>query len=217
MKKIYISENAFPEVKDSFKYDGWTVVEIKAQPHINTGISAHPDIYMCKLGVYDESPVFFGDPDRLRSEYPGDVLYNAACSGKYFVYHKDYTDPALVRAALNAGAVPVRVRQGYAKCSTAIIDEESFITSDEGIAKALKAAGASVLLIRPGHIDLPGYDYGFIGGTCGRVEGDIVFNGDISAHPDFEPIKTFISSRELNLVYFEDRPLTDIGSIIPEI
>lgn len=215
MKKIYISENAFPDLIDWLSAVGWAVSEIKAQPHISTGISAHPDIYMCKLGVSDESPVFFGDPGKVTDKYPGDVLYNAASSGRYFIYHKEYTDPALVAEGLSDGAVPVPVRQGYVKCSTAIIDEESFITSDEGIAKALTAAGATVLLIRPGLIALPGYDYGFIGGTCGRVENHIVFNGNISAHPDFKAIKNFIISRNLYLVYFENLPLTDIGSIIP--
>ena len=45
---------------------------------------------------------------------------------------------------------------------------------------------------------------------------EIVFNGDLSAHPDFNVISAFIESRGLSCVYFKDYPLTDIGSIIVE-
>ena len=62
--------------------------------------------------------------------------------------------------------------------------------------------------------ELPGYDTGFLGGTSGRVGDEIVFNGDLSAHPDFEAIKDFIRSRGLQIKYFESYPLRDIGSII---
>ena len=70
-----------------------------------------------------------------------------------------------------------------------------------------------VLLIRPGYIILKGFDYGFIGGTCGRIGDEIIFNGDISAHPDYDAIQAFIKSRGLDIKYF-DYPLEDIGSII---
>ena len=74
----------------------------------------------------------------------------------------------------------------------------------------------SVLKIRPGQVLLPGYAYGFLGGTSGRIGDKIVFNGDLSAHPDFNVISAFIESRGLSCVYFKDYPLTDIGSIIVE-
>ena len=51
---------------------------------------------MCKLGVMDEAPVFFGDPYRLGDRYPADVPYNAACTGKYFIHNLKYTDEKLL-------------------------------------------------------------------------------------------------------------------------
>ena len=75
-------------------------------------------------------------------------------------------------------------------------------------------AGLNVLKVTPGHVLLPGYSEGFIGGTAGRVGDEILFNGDLSAHPDFGAIRDFIRERGLGLKYFDDCQLTDIGSVI---
>jgi hypothetical protein len=94
------------------------------------------------------------------------------------------------------------------------VDEDSIITYDRGIAKAAEAAGINVLTVDPGHVELPGYDTGFIGGTSGRVGDEIIFNGDLSAHPDCQAIRQFIEERGLKVRYFSGYPLRDIGSII---
>jgi hypothetical protein len=103
------------------------------------------------------------------------------------------------------------------------VDNESFIVSDEGLAKPLEAQGASVLQIEEGHIRLDGFKHGFIGGCAGNIyvnsdemtdQRAIVFNGDLSVHPDFEAITDFIKSRNILPVWFENYALEDIGSIL---
>ena len=42
----------------------------------------------------------------------------------------------------------------------------------------------------------------------------IVFNGDLTVHPDFAAITEFIRSRNILPVWFEDYALEDIGSIL---
>ena len=71
-----------------------------------------------------------------------------------------------------------------------------------------------VLTVTAGHVVLPGYDTGFIGGASGRIGDTVYFNGDLTAHPDFESIVRFIEDRGLKVKWFEDWPLTDTGSII---
>ena len=56
------------------------------------------------------------------------------------------------------------VKQGYAKCSTVLVNEQACITADTSIAAAVKQCGLDVLQIRPGFVELPGYPYGFLGG-----------------------------------------------------
>ena len=197
----------------------------------------HPDLLLCKLGVSDAAPLFRGDQARLSPAYPGDVLYNACCTGRYFIHNLKYTAPELLAAAgiaisgtasgpQTAGSnaqsqtkhtgsmIPVQVPQGYAKCSIVCVDETSIITYDAGITKACLAAGLEVLQISPGHVRLPGYPTGFLGGASGRVGREILFNGDLSVHPDFAAIRDFIESRGLSCVHFPDYPLTDVGSIL---
>lgn len=72
----------------------------------------------------------------------------------------------------------------------------------------------NVLLVEPCFVKLRGADTGFIGGASGRVDGEIVFNGDLSVHPNFREITTFIETQGLGCKWFESYELEDIGSII---
>lgn len=214
MKTIYLSKNAHSMLIEYFENKGFSINLVTGSPNFSSLIASHPDIYMCRLGVRDEAPVFFGDSGKLGEKYPADIIYNAACTERFFIHNLKYTDSELLKAVDALGMKKVNTRQGYSKCSIALIDESSAITSDEGSAKAMAGAGMDVLLIEKGHIVLKGYDYGFIGGTCGVVDGEIIFNGNLSAHPDFEAIREFIESRGVRLRYFPEYPLEDIGSII---
>ncbi len=204
---IYISENAGEALK---KYLN-TLDEVHivhATDLVYPQIASHPDIYMCRLG--DE--IIHARPCEIGCSYPDDIAFNAACTGRYFIHNTAYTAVRLLDAAKAKGMHIIDVKQGYAKCNTAVIDETSVITSDMGIYRAASPQ-LDVLLIRPGHIVLRGFEYGFIGGTCGRIGDEIIFSGDISAHPDYDKIQGFIKGRGLNIKYF-DYPLEDIGSII---
>ena len=210
--------------------------------HVDPRIATHADIYMCQLGLWNEAGMFFGDPERLGPKYPDDIIYNAVCTRNYVFHLVEKTDPDLVdsivtwrRSLASRTGTPdsegtireetkiIGVRQGYCRCMCLPVDNDSFITSDEGIAKALEAQGAGVLLIEKGHIKLRGFEYGFIGGTAGNIyvnsddmqdQRAIVFNGDLSVHPDFHRISSFIRSRNILPVWFEDYALEDIGSIL---
>ncbi len=208
--KVIISKDAGEKLK--------AYLEDKAQVIIFGGISTvaepirnHPDLVYCRL---KEDAIFLGDEQRLTPEYPGDIIYNGFSTGKYFIHDLKHTDEQLLKAVDELGLIPVNVKQGYACCSIVPVDEDSIITADRGIAKAAEAAGIIVLTVEAGHVELPGYDTGFLGGCSGRVGDEIIFNGDLSAHPDFGAIKEFIGMRGLKLKYFEEYPLRDIGSII---
>ena len=205
--------------------------------HVDPRIATHPDIYMCLLGLWSEAGIFFGDPEKLAVAYPQDIIYNAVCTRNYVLHLVDRTDPELRDAIVmwhrSLQRLPdegdhreikvLNVRQGYTRCMCLPVDDNSFIVSDDSIAKPLEAQGASVLQIRRGSIKLNGFETGFIGGTAGNVyvsnedmtdQRAIVFNGDLSVHPDFKAITEFIRSRNILPIWFEDFALEDIGSII---
>ncbi len=222
MKKIHLSPLAGMPLIEYLKQKGFEICFTQALASVAEPVAHHPDLLLCKLGIDDKAPVFHGDVSRLGPAYPADIPYNACCTGRYFIHNLKYTAPELLAASKQAAQhrkkplLRVSVPQGYTKCNIVCVDEESIITSDAGIEKACSSAGMSVLKIRPGQVLLPGYAYGFLGGTSGRIGDKIVFNGDLSAHPDFNVISAFIESRGLSCVYFKDYPLTDIGSIIVE-
>jgi len=209
MSTIYLSETAHPILHKYLRDEGYTVKTVSSTDRTYYPVSTHPDIYMCSLGI--DKPVYFGCPEKIDSKYPGNIRYNAACTGRYFIHNLKYTDPGLLAAAENTEKI--NVSQGYTKCSTLIVDENSIITSDTGIYNSCYGK-LDVLLITPGHITLKNFPYGFIGGASGRIGSTIVFNGNLAQHPDCRKICDFITERGLEIKYFEEYALEDIGSII---
>lgn len=233
MSKIYISELASADLieylldcghnvdifgSNSTRFDDCTQVRrLSPIKNVDRAIACHPDVLLCTL---KHGLIFHGKPECLNAKYPGDSIYNGCSTGRFFIHNLRITDQSLLEEADKLGLIKTHVPQGYSRCSTGVVDENSVITYDRGIAAACAAHGRAqqlnVLLIRPGHILLPGYASGFIGGTCGRVGSELLFNGDLSAHPDFESIKEFAETRGITCRWFDDIPLTDIGSIIEE-
>lgn len=217
MKIAYLSSLAHPDLRTYLENTGHVIHNFPELRTVSSLVANHPDVLLCKLGARPESPIYEGIPNELSPLYPGDCRYNAACTGKFFIHRLDITDSKLLAAAKASCGNELElidVRQGYAKCSTVIVDENSIITYDRGIAKPCEAAGMNVLLVKPGFVKLRGANTGFIGGASGRVDGQIVFNGDLSVHPNFREITAFIEAQVLGCKWFESYELEDIGSII---
>lgn len=215
MNKIYISKDANRILTDYLKSLGCHLSFIDSSDIVDPAISNHPDIFLCKMGVRDDAPIFFAEKEDLGRDYPFDVAFNAACTGRYFIHNLSYTDEKLLLAAKEMGMTLIDVRQGYSKCSIVVVAENAIITYDEGIVRACsKYPELEVLQVSPGFVRLDGYDTGFIGGCSGRIGKEVLFNGDLFGHPDFQRIVTFIEKRGLVCRWFPEYKLTDIGSIL---
>lgn len=228
MKIIFLSETAHPAMIDQMKSRG-VVVLIPRDDRFDFRIGSHADLVLSIVDhtlILDEnaSKSIFRQLDalgvpyvtgssRLSSDYPEDIAYNAVVTENVLIHRLDYTNSLLLQHSKNSGKQLIPVRQGYTKCSTVIVSKESIITSDQGIYEAAKDF-MKVLLIQPGHVLLEGFDTGFLGGASASFEDAVIFHGDLSMHPDFEKIQSFIESEQKKLIYFKDFPLTDIGSIL---
>ena len=148
----------------------------------------------------------------IKSPYPFDAAYCAAVFSHFAVANEKITDRVLLDI-LKSEFTFINVKQGYSKCIICPVAENAVITEDAGIYKKLSGF-MDVLLIEPGHVALPGYGYGFIGGAAGLI-GDkkLYFNGRIDQLPDYERIMLFLEKHSVKAVT-EDYPLTDIGSVI---
>lgn len=155
-------------------------------------------------------------PYVISSPYPNDVRLNILVLGNKVIVNPLTIGKEILDYIISKKYQIISVKQGYAKCSAAVVDENSIITSDCGIAKAAAQAGIEVLKITEGFIKLEGFQYGFIGGACGKISNHkIAFCGRIQDHPDYPSIKRFLEAREIEPVVLADIPLTDIGGIIP--
>lgn len=147
---------------------------------------------------------------RQDCKYPDDCRLNVAVIGNHVILN-----PKTAAFVPPAGMIPIRVKQGYARCSVCIIDEISFITSDAGIFRAAVNSGMDPLLISSGNIVLEGYDTGFIGGCAFKLsQNEIAFSGDLRYHPDGERILKFLSQKSIAPVFLTDGPLLDIGGAV---
>ncbi|MBQ6570472.1 MAG: hypothetical protein IJL87_09500 [Clostridia bacterium] len=218
MGKIILSCFADKELIKYFLNLNYSI-ELSAEKNcVYKQIAAHPDVFMCKLGTDPNSQLLYAEDGEVGEKYPADIAFNAVCTGKFFIHNLRYTNKRLQKAIKQMNLTEINVNQGYTKCSTVIVDDCSFITEDEGLYSVLRGIpGISVLKVSKGYVKLDGFTYGFLGGASGRVGDTIVFNGNLSAHPDFEKISSFINSKGLKIMNFESYPLTDIGSIIETV
>lgn len=204
---VLISKNADIRLINAFN----DVILVDKTAPVYDAVSCHPDIYYCRL---PDGSVIQAKTGEIGSAYPENIGFNALCLDKYFIHNLKYTNARLKSQAERLELIPVNVRQGYTKCSCVAVDGSSVITSDDGIYKVLSALDdVNVLKIRHGYVHLDGFEYGFLGGASGRVGDTLYFAGDITKHPDFELIRTFIEQRNVRIKWFEF-PLCDIGSII---
>lgn len=208
---------------------------IESIPCHNTydAIKYHPDICFIKINnnniivapnVFDDykkllSPLGFNvikGSTYIENKYPNNIQYNIAILGKYAIHNFKYTDKEILKYLDDNNFTKINVKQGYCKCSICIVDENSIITSDEGIYKETLKYNIDCLLIEKGHIDLFELNYGFIGGCSGLISNnELAFFGDISKHPNYKEINEFVESKNKKIISLSKEKLLDLGSLIP--
>jgi len=147
--------------------------------------------------------------DRLGKNYPEDVKFNAFILNSAIVGNIEHISEEIK----SYFKVQKNVRQGYAKCSSVVLDG-AVISADRGIYTAALELGADALLISPDGVKLDGYDCGFIGGASGVCGNNVFFCGDITKHGDFSKISDFCSRHGYEVISLSDEPLYDVGTII---
>lgn len=230
---VVVDERISAEAENTLHGMGITALKVKPHKDLYTAVASHPDMMIHHVGqnivIYAPNTdaqllreldkmgfmLLKGDTS-ISSKYPLDIAYNVARVGRYYFHNLKYTDPVIKRELEGLGVEPVNVKQGYAKCSVLVLDENSIVTSDPSIAKAAEGKGLSVLFVNERSIRLPGLDYGFIGGIGGMISKDILLiNGNIKKLDHYNELADFISERNIKCVCLSDGYVTDIGSVIP--
>ena len=224
----FCSSRITKDIKNALSAQGVTVIEIPDSPFLPYPVASHADM----LCFYNRKDTVIIEKETLEkiifpikgikvitdrfthdsiNEYPSDIRFNAALFEGFLFCREKYISPAILE---NVKAKIVDVKQGYAACSVCRVNSYSFITSDISLKKAGDKCGLDVLLIKPGHIGIDCYDYGFIGGASGLYQNKLFFTGDISLHPDYDKIHKFIHNRGVEEIKLSDSPLFDYGGIL---
>lgn len=143
--------------------------------------------------------------------YPNDCPYNGVRIGTYIFSHPK-REKQIENYAIQNNLTVISVKQGYTKCNVLAFGNR-FITSDRGLSSSFEKMGLEGLLISPGHVNLDGYSYGFIGGASGVWEREVYFTGSLRFHPEGEKIRNYIQESGFSVVELRDEPLIDIGSL----
>lgn len=149
----------------------------------------------------------------LKPTYPDDVAYNVCNIGKYVISRPLCTAIEISSEYLSLKKKFLNARQGYAKCSICVVNDNSAITADDGMYKLLKENNLNVLKIKDVYISLYNMK-GFIGGASGLINNTLYFNGNLKTHPDHENIKAFCNNVGIDVCSLNNGPLTDIGTIM---
>ncbi len=218
-----------PELVREIKTLGFDVVESKVIENLPFCERDHADMQMLKI----ESKIFLLNickdllpiiqnpeseiiltSDEYKYTYPDSIKLNCAIVGKKILCKSNYTDSSVVNFCKKSGYSFINVNQGYAKCSTIVVNENAIITADNSISTAAIKNGIDVLKIKQGYINLKGTDYGFIGGCCGVINKQIIFTGNLKKHPDYFNIKNFCNNYKMDIICLTNKELLDIGGII---
>lgn len=226
--KIIIDSRMRNEEKEYLKKYG-ELIEIECQDCVYDEISAHPDIFFCKINdqifqapnlKLEKQVKTQKGSSSVGKQYPDDVKYNICQIGKKIIHNFKYTD-SLVNDYINSiGLEKINIKQGYTKCSIAVTSENSCITSDEGIYKTLQKENIDVLLLRDEIIHLQDKNKnitnmnGFIGGSSCIIDNKFILFGDSDKLNSKSKLVDFLNKQKLELIDFKNLEIIDYGGVI---
>lgn len=233
-KYLIIDKKMRKQEKEYLKSIGYETIEVESNDNLYDEISSHVDIFACKINdkiilenslykkllKYNVSNIYLGK-SLLTKKYPFDIPYNVCQIGKYAIHNFEYTDTKVLDVIKKEGLEKINVKQGYSKCSIAVVDDKSAITTDKKIADKLKMHGIDVLLFDK-KLDIKLLDNknnyskmsGFIGGATSKLNDKFIVFGDVKNIDKEGKIKTFVESKNLKLIDFKNLDVIDYGGIL---
>ncbi|MCY6482773.1 hypothetical protein OW763_00175 [Clostridium aestuarii] len=231
MKKIILDYRTSDEEKENLLMLGYNILLCPPSEQLYNAVCGHPDMLIHILNkenvvVHRDMPKEFTtnlsklninimySNSSLTTSYPSNIILNAVNTDNYFIHYLKYTDKTLLNL-VEKNKKLINVKQGYTKCSTAVITSSAIITSDKGIAKSLFKENIDVLLLPPGDIELPGLNYGFIGGCCGLIEDNVLaFFGHLDYYDYKDKVLKFLKKHKVEPIFLRKGKLIDRGSIL---
>ncbi len=229
--KTVIAGGLSEKTEKNLRKYGMDIIKIQSVKNVDSRISTHADLVFLPLGgnnsaIAQEAELLSGtEPIRsmnllksdiwLSCKYPLDCPLNCVIIGKYIICNVDTVRKDVLEYSIRNSFEIINVKQGYTKCSVVPVSERAIITDDISVYNGCRHK-LSVLPIEKGIVRLDGFDYGFIGGSAGKLGHDILaFTGYITDSSVRKRIEDFCSLYGVKCVYLSDEKIYDVGSIIP--
>lgn len=231
IKAAIISYKSDSKLKDMLNEKNIDIIETIKCKDVDKPVDDHPDlvvhpidkknifVYYKHFDYYKEKLDKYGvnvhrSFNELNKEYPNDIYMNISRLKGYFFHKQNYIDKNIEKILLES-TVSVEVKQGYAKCSSMIIKDDTVITTDYKLNKKYISLGFNSYLLPSGDIGLPGYNTGFIGGTCGNIGKDeILFYGNLEKYKHSKELIKILNYENIEFIYPNTEEFVDRGSII---
>ncbi len=230
MKNLFIDYRMRDCEKNKLKEIGYQLIDVPINKNLYPEISSHVDVHVCKINNkivlenslynYINKNVFIRGNSSVFEKYPEDIKYNVCIIGNKAIHNFKYTDTKILDLLKEYGYELIDVKQGYSKCSIAIIDDNSVILSDKGLYNILKNYNIDILFLdyEPDIKLLSEIGYsnknGFIGGAISRIDDYIFITGDLNKIDKENKIRSFIESKNLKIIDFKNLDVIDYGGIV---
>ena len=219
VKSLFVSAILPDIIKDNLISAGITPEIAPVCNTLNSELKYHPDIvlhnvdsgkwltasrdYVNKLPIKGNAI--------LNDKYPLDCQYNC-----FIIDGVLYGGKSVAEEIKCYSNKIITVAQGYTKCSTVILSNEDFITSDITIYNALKNNGKNVLKVTNRGIKLNGYSCGFIGGCTGVLGNkELCVTGKAELLEDYQKIYDFCRNIGYTIVSLSNDEPYDYGGLLP--
>lgn len=229
--KTVIAGGLSEETQKSLNKYGVEVIKIRTANTVDSRISSHADLVFLSLGgdnsaiakeadyLTQTSPIngmnIIKSDILLSDKYPYDCPLNCVIIGKYMICNVDTARKDVLEYCRRNSFEILNVKQGYTKCSVVPVSENAVITDDISIYKGCKDR-LDVLFVDKGFVRLDGFEYGFIGGSAGKLGRNLLaFTGRIYDDLIRNKIENFCLLHNVQCVYLSDEKIYDVGSIIP--
>jgi hypothetical protein len=204
------------------------IVEFATKGITYNAISGHPDIFFCPtpaglivapnlpeeyFGILDQNHInYLKGSVPVGNEYPETACYNSLVTEKFIIQNPAISEPFIQDLNPNLEIIPVK--QGYVRCNLIALPNETFITSDRGIEKAIKRQNMDVLYLHPSCVKLDGFEHGFFGGACGLLENTLFICGSLKYFKEQAIFESFAERAGVSIFELYDGQPVDVGTIL---